>query len=207
MNAKNRGAEKEKTNMVRIIIVLAGFAALLFGTNLFNLTYGIKNLSIFTFVMIVVPILYIIIAGFLLGYLSLWSIKKGICFALILTFLSWGISSLAATIISPESITAQVQTQDEIMSELYDELDRKAYEMMLEQGLIEEGDVITHEPAMGAIPESIDGEYSEMYVGIVESDPTMELMSIILDFIFAFGAGFAGYKVKNMVKKKRLQNG
>ena len=213
MKTETKSAEKSKGSILKIVIVFAGFAALLFVTTLLTLTHGINNLSTFAFMMIAVPITYIIVAGFLLGLFSECSIKKGICFALILGCLSWGISNLSTRLISPENMLSQAPSQDDIMSQIYDELDRQAYEHMLEAGIIQEGDVITRGPAVGGVPEgfvvpgSEGGDYSEVFTGIVKSDPTSEALGVILNLALAFGAIIAGSKVKSAINKKKLQNG
>jgi|GEM_PF-2342723 len=213
MKSETKCTENSKRTTIKTVIVFAGFVALLFATRLLTLTHGINNLSTFAFLMIAVPIAYIIIAGLLLGFVSECSIKKGICFALVLCVLSWGISSISTMLISPENIMSQAPSQDEIMSQIYEELDRQAYEHMLEAGIIEEGDVITRGPAVGDVPDGFiapgneNGDYSEVFTGVVKSDPTSEALGIILNLLLGFGAIIAGSKVKSAINKKKMQNG
>ena len=101
---------------------------------------------------------------------------------------------------------SQNAPNDELMDELYDELDKKAYEYMLEQGLISEGEEIH------GGDKTIGGEDSEnkkenennneiasteIYVGIQKSDPVTELIGNVITFLVAFGLSYAGYKVSN----------
>ena len=110
-------------------------------------------------------------------------------------------------------IELQDNSQNAPNDELYDELDKKAYEYMLEQGLISEGEEIFG----GDI--TVDGKGSdgntgnnivnqdeiastEMYVGIQMSDPVTELIGNIITFFVAYGLNFVGYKAKS---KKGMQ--
>ncbi len=105
--------------------------------------------------------------------------------------------------------SAEANTEDEFMNELYDELDKQAYAYMLEQGLISEGDKIyageknygfenngAENAGKGINGETTEIASSEMYVGIQKSDSATELIGNIVTFFIAFGAGMAGSKIK-----------
>ena len=77
---------------------------------------------------------------------------------------------------------SHLSPNDELMDELYDELDKKAYEYMLEQGLISEGE--------------------EIYVGIQKSDPVTDLIGNVITFLVAYGLSYAGWKVSNKKNKR-----
>lgn len=172
--------------------------------------YCIQNAALFAVMMLILPIIIISAAAFAVGFQIRWNWKKGLCIALTLTLLSL-ISGYAATAvsgnnlsdISSETIADNHQTtDDELMDDLYDELDRKAYDYMLEQGLISEGEEIYSEgekttPGSEQPDSSSDTEelYSEMYVGIQKSDPVTEFISNLLTLLIAFGASFAGGKM------------
>lgn len=205
MKSKSKNAENPKGNLIKTIIIFAGFVGVSLGTRLLTLAYGISNLSTFAFMMIAVPLAYIAVAGLLLGYISKCSIKKGICFTLILGLLSWGASSISTMLISPENIMSQAPAQDEIMEQIYEELDRQAYEKMVEEGIIEEGDVITRGPSGDDIvePGNDNGEHTEVFTGVVKSDPTSEALGIILNLLLAFGTIIAGRKIRLVVDKKK----
>ena len=205
---KTNYKEGRNNSIGKTAIALAELASLLFGTYYINLTCFTSNISLFAFIMIAVPSIYVLISGFILGYISVWNIKRALCLSAVLALLVWGVGGLCAKIISPVNNPSR---QEAIMEELYEELDRQAYEYMLKEGIIKDGDIIMGGPPVGA-PKNDgtrggsgeEGGYSELYVGITEADPASVLSGVILDFAVAFGAQFAGYKVKILRDRKRM---
>ena len=200
-----------------IVSIFAATCVLLL-INYVAVTYCVGNLQLFTALVLVVPIICIAAISFIIGYRIKWNWKYGICIALILTLISWGTSQLIVLMAGNDldsngEIELQDNSQNAPNDELYDELDKKAYEYMLEQGLISEGEEIFG----GDI--TVDGKGSdgntgnnivnqdeiastEMYVGIQMSDPVTELIGNIITFFVAYGLNFVGYKAKS---KKGMQ--
>lgn len=212
---------KKINDLVFVTVLVFAMACMLLLINYVAVTCCIGNLQLFTALVLVVPIICIAAVSFIIGYRIKWNWKYGICIALILTLISWGTSQLIVLMAgnnldSNGEIELQDNSQntpnDELMDELYDELDKKAYEYMLEQGLISEGEEIH------GGDKTIGGEDSEnkkenennnevasteIYVGIQKSDPVTELIGNVITFLVAFGLSYAGYKVSN--KKGRRE--
>ncbi len=209
---------KKINNLVFVTVSVFVTACILLLINYVAVTCCIGNLQLFTALVLVVPIICIAAVSFIIGYRIKWNWKYGICIALILTLISWGTSQLIVLMAGNDldsngEIELQDNSQNAPNDELYDELDKKAYEYMLEQGLISEGEEIFG----GDI--TVDGKGSdgntgnnivnqdeiastEMYVGIQMSDPVTELIGNIITFFVAYGLNFVGYKAKN---KKGMQ--
>jgi len=212
---------KKINDLVFVTVLVFAMACMLLLINYVAVTCCIGNLQLFTALVLVVPIICIAAVSFIIGYRIKWNWKYGVCIALILTLISWGTSQLIVLMAgnnldSNGEIELQDNSQntpnDELMDELYDELDKKAYEYMLEQGLISEGEEIH------GGDKTIGGEDSEnkkenennneiasteIYVGIQKSDPVTELIGNVITFLVAFGLSYAGYKVSN--KKGRRE--
>ena len=209
---------KKINNLVFVTVSVFATACILLLINYVAVTCCIGNLQLFTALVLVVPIICIAAVSFIIGYRIKWNWKYGICIALILTLISWGTSQLIVLMAGNDldsngEIELQDNSQNAPNDELYDELDKKAYEYMLEQGLISEGEEIFG----GDI--TVDGKGSdgntgnnivnqdeiastEMYVGIQMSDPVTELIGNIITFFVAYGLNFVGYKAKS---KKGMQ--
>ena len=212
---------KKINNLVFVTVSVFATACILLLINYVAVTCCIGNLQLFTALVLVVPIICIAAISFIIGYRIKWNWRYGICIALILTLISWGTSQLIVLMAGNDldsngEIELQDNSQnapnDELMDELYDELDKKAYEYMLEQGLISEDEEIH------GGDKTIGGEDSEnkkenennneiasteIYVGIQKSDPVTELIGNVITFLVAFGLSYAGYKVSN--KKGRRE--
>ena len=212
---------KKINNLVFVTVSVFATACILLLINYVAVTCCIGNLQLFTALVLVVPIICIAAVSFIIGYRIKWNWRYGICIALILTLISWGTSQLIVLMAGNDldsngEIELQDNSQnapnDELMDELYDELDKKAYEYMLEQGLISEDEEIH------GGDKTIGGEDSEnkkenennneiasteIYVGIQKSDPVTELIGNVITFLVAFGLSYAGYKVSN--KKGRRE--
>lgn len=196
MNTKSK-------SMIRTAVVLAGFSLVLLAVYFLTITYGMKNLQLFAFMIIAIPSICVAIAAFLCGFgTPEWKWKKGIFIGIVLAVLTYGIGTFSTSIFNVSSDS--LSEQDALMNELYDELDRKAYEAMLEQGLISEGEEIYSGPVEGDSPDAdSDIAYSELYVGLSKSDTTSEILSAVINTLLAVGAGFAGAKVKVHLSKRR----
>lgn len=200
MNTKSK-------SIIRPVIVLAGFSLVLSAVYFLAITYGMKNLQLFAFMIIAIPSICVAISAFLCGYNAPeWKWKRGILIGIVLAVLTYGVGTFSTNIfnVSPDSLSKQ----DALMSELYDELDRKAYEAMLEQGLISKGEEIYSGPVEGNSPHmDSDVAYSELYVGLSKSDTASEILSAVINTLLAVGAGFAGAKAKmHLNKRKERQN-
>jgi len=188
MKSSNRG-------IINILVVFIITAALLVGARFIAVTYCMGNLSLFSFMVIFVPYIFIAAAAFVLGLLLNWNWKKGICIALALAAISFGTGyAISATVDVTEG-------NDALMNEIYDQLDEEAYKYMLEQGLISEDDELFSED-MGDLSDG-DIAYSEMYVGTQESDPASEAINIVISIALAFVSGFAGAKVRAIDEKRK----
>lgn len=214
---------KKTNHLLFIALSLFVTACVFLLVNYLAVTFCVGNLGLFTMLVLVVPILCIAIVSFVIGYRIKWTWKYGICIAIILTLLSWGASQMTVFMAGNmfDSLTAADEPHqdisenqnDELMDELYSELDKKAYEYMLEQGLISEGEEIYGgDKSIGNKDETGNTEddtgndseivSSEMYVGIQKSDPVTELIGNIITFLVAYGLSFTGYKIKS---KKEIQ--
>lgn len=211
---------KKMNNLVFVTVSVFFTACILLLINYVAVTCCLGNLQLFTALVLVVPIICIVAVSFIIGYRIKWNWKYGVCIALILTLISWGTSQLIVLMAGNDldsngEIELQDNSQnapnDELMDELYDELDKKAYEYMLEQGLISEGEEI-----YGG-DKTIGGEDSEnkkenennneiasteIYVGIQKSDPVTELIGNVITFLVAYGLSYAGWKVSNKKSKR-----
>ena len=211
---------KKINDLVFVTVLVFAMACMLLLINYVAVTCCIGNLQLFTALVLVVPIICIAAVSFIIGYRIKWNWKHGICIALILTLISWGTSQLIVLMAGNDldsngEIELQDNSQnapnDELMDELYDELDKKAYEYMLEQGLISEGEEI-----YGG-DKTIGGEDSEskkenennneiasteIYVGIQKSDPVTELIGNVITFLVAYGLSYTGWKVSNKKDKQ-----
>lgn len=213
---------KKSNNLVFVIVSIFAATCVLLLINYVAVTYCVGNLQLFTALVLVVPIICIAAISFIIGYRIKWNWKYGICIALILTLISWGTSQIIVLVAGNDLSSIEESelpdnspktSNDELMDELYDELDKKAYEYMLEQGLISEGEEI-----YGG-DKTIGGESSEnakekgniddneiasteMYVGIQKSDPVTELIGNIITFLIAYGLSYAGYKVSRRKARK-----
>lgn len=206
---------KKTNHLLFTAISLFATACVLLLVNYLAVTFCMGNLGLFTMLVLVVPILCIAIVSFIIGYRIKWTWKYGICIAILLTIISWGASQLTVYVAGNtlDSSTAANEPHqdisenqhDELMDELYSELDKKAYEYMLEQGLISEGEEIyggdnsiDNKDGTGNT-ENDAGNDSEivsakMYVGIQKSDPVTELIGNVITFLAAYGLSFAGKK-------------
>lgn len=204
----------KKTNRKWLIVIISVIvtACILGLINYLAVTYCIENLKLFTALVLVVPTICIAIAAFFIGYQIKWDWKKGICISLVLTLISFGTSQLIVVMagdrldnvgINEFQDNTQNASNDELMDELYEELDKKAYEYMLSQGLISEGEEIYGgEGTIGDKALDNSGENddtfdeqivsSELYVGIQKSDPVTELIGNVMTFFVALGFSFAG---------------
>lgn len=197
--------------IMKTIAVLMGFASILFAVYYLAITFGMGNLQLFAFMVIIIPSVSVVGAAFICGYIvPKWNWKRSLCIGLILAALIYGVGTFSTSIfnVAPDAISEQ----DKQMDKLYDELDRKAYEAMLEQGLISEGEKIYSGPVDGNAPDTNpkdksdnDIAYSELYVGLTKSDTTSEILSAALNVLLAFGAGLAGIKVKMLSDKRKGQ--
>ena len=202
---------KKTNHLLFIALSLFVTACVLLMVDYLAVTFCVGNLGLFTMLVLVVPILCIAIVSFVIGY----RIK--------FTLLSWGASQMTVFMAGNmfDSLTAADEPHqdisenqnDELMDELYSELDKKAYEYMLEQGLISEGEEIYGgDKSIGNKDETGNTEddtgndseivSSEMYVGIQKSDPVTELIGNVITFLVAYGLSFTGYKIKS---KKEIQ--
>lgn len=213
---------KKINNLVFVTVSVFATACILLLINYVAVTCCIGNLQLFTALVLVVPIICIAAVSFIIGYRIKWNWKYGVCIALILTLISWGTSQLIVLMAGNDldSIgeielqdNSQNASNDELMDELYDELDKKAYEYMLEQGLISEGEeifggdkTVDGKDSDGNTGNSIVNQNeiasTEMYIGIQMSDPVTELIGSIITFLVAYGLIFVGYKAKS---KKGMQ--
>ena len=205
-----------------VIVSIFAATCVLLLINYVAVTYCVGNLQLFTALVLVVPIICIAAISFIIGYRIKWNWKYGICIALILTLISWGTSQIIVLVAGNDLSSIEESElpdnspktpNDELMDELYDELDKKAYEYMLEQGLISEGEEIyggdktiggeTSENAKekGNIDDN-EIASTEMYVGIQKSDPVTELIGNIITFLIAYGLSYAGYKVSRRKARK-----
>lgn len=213
---------KKINNLVFVTVSVFATACILLLINYVAVTCCIGNLQLFTALVLVVPIICIVAVSFIIGYRIKWNWKYGICIALILTLISWGTSQLIVLMAGNDlDSIGEIELQDnsqnasnnELMDELYDELDKKAYEYMLEQGLISEGEeifggdkTVDGKDSDGNTGNSIVNQNeiasTEMYIGIQMSDPVTELIGSIITFLVAYGLIFVGYKAKS---KKGMQ--
>ena len=204
----------KKTNRKWLIVIISVIvtACIIGLINYLAVTYCIENLKLLTALVLVVPTICIAIAAFFIGYQIKWDWKRGICISLVLTLISFGTSQLAVVMAGDKldnigtnefHDNTQNTSNDELMDELYEELDKKAYEYMLSQGLISEGEEIYGgEGTIGgkALDNSEENDdtfdeqivSSELYVGIQKSDPVTELIGNVMTFFVAFGFSFAG---------------
>lgn len=213
---------KKINNLVFVTVSVFATACILLLINYVAVTCCIGNLQLFTALVLVVPIICIVAVSFIIGYRIKWNWKYGVCIALILTLISWGTSQLIVLMAGNDlDSIGEIELQDnsqnasnnELMDELYDELDKKAYEYMLEQGLISEGEeifggdkTVDGKDSDGNTGNSIVNQNeiasTEMYIGIQMSDPVTELIGSIITFLVAYGLIFVGYKAKS---KKGMQ--
>lgn len=214
--------KETKKKWICVIVTIMITVGVLWAVNYIAVTYCIGNLKMFTALVLVVPVICVAAEAFFIGYQTEWNWKKTICVSLVLTMLSAGMSQFAVFMAGDKldyigSGELQENTadssEDELMQELYAELDKMAYEYMLEQGLISEGEEIY------AGEETMNGKAtdhreekdatagdeivsSEMYVGIQKSDPVTELIGNVMTFLVAFGSGMAGNKMAGKRKTK-----
>lgn len=203
---------KKTQKWLGLIIPVVIAAGLIFAVNFAAVKYCMENINVFAAMTLIVPVVIVAAAAFAEGIQIKWNWKKGLCIALVLTLVSFGIERMVVKISRNQlpdltsGVTASSgQPSDELMAELYDELDKKAYEYMLEQGLISEGDEILGGDQISPNQNQSDNEGAsdngelrgETYVGIQAADPTTELLGNLLTLLIAFGASFAGSKVRN----------
>lgn len=213
---KMKKTDRKWTSVILTVIAAVGILVLI---NYAAVTYCIGDLKLFTALVVIVPVVCIAATAFFLGYQIRWDWKKGICISLVLTLISFGTSQFAVFMAGDKlDSMGTKETQDstpmnsneKLMEELYAELDKKAYEYMLEQGLISEGEEIYGGEGTieGKVPDNREERdavskeqivSSELYVGIQKSDPVTELLGNIMTFFIAFGFSFAG----NLVKSRR----
>lgn len=230
---------KTKKNISLIIVAIIAIAGIvIFLSNFLATKYAIGNLIVFTIMILAVPIIVVAISSFAIGFLSKCNWKKSLCCALVLALISFGVGQLNSIIagnqldnidIDDSNITINDDStnipsndasipDDEHMQKIYDELDRQAYEHMVEQGIIEEGDEITAgdvdgNASNGSSQVTDNGEsqsdvanqqdeelYSELYIGIQKSDSSTELIGNVVIFLIAFGACLGGSKIKQRKK-------
>lgn len=142
---------KKTQKWLGLIIPVVIAAGLIFAVNFAAVKYCMENINVFAAMTLIVPVVIVAAAAFAEGVQIKWNWKKGLCIALVLTLVSFGIERMVVKISGNQlpdlisGVTASSgQPSDELMAEIYDELDKKAYEYMLEQGLISEGDEILH---------------------------------------------------------------
>lgn len=221
--------ENKKKLLYAFLTTLLTVLALLV-VNYLAVKFCIGNLTLFTVFILVVPIIGIAVAAFIIGYLVKGNWKTGICVALILTLVSFGTGRFAVWMggthlenlvtddpqnSSDEDNSKDNDSEDALKDDLYDELDKKAYQYMLENGLISEGEEIhggegtidgkesgTDERAS----DDNDIASSEMYVGIQQSDSTTELIGNIITFLIAFGMSCAGGRLRMKREKAHIKN-
>lgn len=204
---------KKTNNLVFLIVSMIATACVLLLINYVAVACCVGNLQLFTALVLIVPIICIAAVSFIIGYRMKWNWKYGICIALTFTLISWGTSQITVLMAGNDlDGIGEVELQDnpqntpnnELMDELYNELDKKAYEYMLEQGLISEGEeiyggekTIGGEEANDEKDDDVTNEIasSEMYMGIQKSDSVTELIGNIITFFIAYGLSFTGYKV------------
>lgn len=186
----------KKRTVLYAVLTLAATAALLTFSSWLAVTCFIGNIAVFAAMTVVFPSVCVSAAAFIIGRKLSWNWKRGLLLALILTLISFGTGELITLFAGDElqSLDAArgtaISEDAAFMSELYDELDKQAYEYMLEQGLIAEGDAIYGgEPTGGEIVRS------ELYVDIEKSNAATELVGSAVDFMLAFVFGFLGWKV------------
>ena len=203
---------KKTQKWLGLLLPVVIAAGLIFTANFAAVKYCMENISLFAAMTLVVPVMIVAVTAFAEGVQIKWSWKKGLCIALTLTLVSFGIERMVVAVsgnqlsdLTSGVTTSSGQPSDELLAALYDELDRKAYEYMLEQGLISEGDEILggdqispNQNQSGNDGTSDNGElHGETYVGIQAADPTTELLGNLMTMLIAFGTSFAGSKVRN----------
>ena len=177
--------KNKKIGVVLIIGIMMITGAVILGVNYIAVNYCMDHLNLFTAMVLVVPMVCVAVGGFLAGLCMEWNWKKGIIIGLAFTLISFGTGRLM-TAMAGSSLDFQVAEQqsddmNEQMEELYNELDQKAYEYMLQQGLISEGDEIYGGEGVvnaGQFEENdtVNNEeseelYSETYMGVSKADP------------------------------------
>lgn len=206
--------KEAKKNWIKVGLIMVITAFVLVGITCFAIICCTGNLNLFTIMVLVIPTVCIALAALIIGFYVDWNWKRGMGAALILTLISFGTGQLVLLVAGSrfDEIVAdepQGNSDDDLTKELYDELDKKAYEYMLKQGLISEGEEIYGGEGNigGDEADDTDGKlHSELYVGISKSDPGTELIGNILTFLIAFGMCFAGSKIHNKILKGHLQN-
>lgn len=212
---------KKKNNFIFAIISVFVTMCILLIINYVAVTCFIGKLELFTILVLVVPMLCVAAVSFIIGYRIKWKWKRGILIALVLTLISWGTSRLTVfmagnrlnSVGEAETWDNSLNTSnDELMDELYNELDKKAYEYMLEQGLISEGEEIFSDDKtadskdFGDKKEDVNNDEiasSKMYMGVQKSDPVTEVIGNIITFLIAYGLSFFGYQIS---KKNGIKN-
>ncbi|WP_310604762.1 hypothetical protein [Anaerosporobacter sp.] len=214
---------KNKKKCLFVVVTMVITASVLLLVNYLAVTFCIENLKLFTALVLVVPMVCIAIVAFIIGYHMRWNWKRSIGIALVLTLISYGAGqlpiliagdSMESVVVDEEKASLSSSADEELMNELYDELDKKAYEYMLEQGLISDGEEIyggedsingnaSDETAKKG--EETDNEvlHSELYVGIQKADSTTELIGNVLTFFVALGLSVVGRKVRCSFDAKR----
>ncbi len=206
--------KEKKKELMFVMLMLVITMGVIFLINYLAVTFYIGKLSIFTLLVLVVPIVCIAVVAFVMGYHIKWSFGKGIIIALLLVLISFGASQVMLLMVGDKLKVEEIDVSqgedgsgDEYLDSLYDELDKMAYEYMLEQGLISEGeeifageDMFDGKSINSGSGSRVEGDIriasSELYVGIQKSDPLTEFIGNVLTFIIALGLMFAGSKVK-----------
>lgn len=172
-----------------IALIFVGATLLLLGASWIAIEYCAGNAALFAVALLIVPMVIVALAALVMGMQFRWTWIRGGCAALALALICGGAGGLA---------TAHMKDAPP-QGKAYEALDEQAYQYMLEQGMIEQGDEIYAGQGDGT------GELrSQMYVGIQQSDPVTELVGNVVTFLIALGACFAGGKIR---QKSLMQRG
>jgi len=170
------------------------------------------GIAVYFIVNVIFSIALIFTANAIINYRKESNIKTNLMNAIVLAVISCAISLAAASITGENNavndMVANSLTEDEINQQIYDELDRQAREKMLEEGIIEENDIITSEPHVGGSGSTdtgstndatesdvMNGKYSEWDVSVQGQDTLSTIVQTLFSILIAFLGGTLGAKV------------
>lgn len=169
------------------------------------LYFALSKMSIITSLIInmIIPIIVLFLAAFVLNFSERANIKTCLFHAIILTVLVFTMGLATGKLITQNNKDRFANKNNDTH---LDWLDQQAKQIMIEKGLIEEGEEIYSETYVGKDYNDIqepNGElYSEWDVQMVEQTPLGKITEVFINFTVAFFSGLISIKIFDLKRKK-----
>lgn len=186
--------------MKRKLIVISAYTLLNVFFTFLALNYIIRlGIGAYFVINIVVSLALIFTANVIINYHEKSNIKSCAANALIMALIACAISLAALQFNGNNNAINNMisnSSETDIHQKIQDEVDRQAREKMLEEGIIDEDDVITRGPLVTDGDDSkVTGDYNELVVTVQSQDTLSTIVQVLFDALIAFFGGLLGRRM------------